>query len=194
MKRKLGPKTLVHPLPAVLVGTYSEGGTPNAMTAAWCSTCCMDPPCVGVAVRRERLTRVNIERTRAFTVNIPSTSLAAKVDYIGIVSGRDQADKLDRAGMRTERAGLVDAPLVVDCPVCLECSLKDRLAIGSHTWFVGEVLEAHVDEQAFTSAGDLDPKLIDPLVYCSSDHCYYGLGARVARAFSAGKKLSRSPR
>ena len=191
MKKKVGAKTLVHPMPAVLVGTYDEDGTPNAMTAAWSVTCCMQPPCVGVAVRRERLTRANIERTGAFTINVPSTSQAAPVDYVGIVSGKDEKDKLERIGMRAERADRVDAPLLVDCPVCIECRVKDSLAIGTHTWFVGEVVETHVEETAFGEDGRMDARLIDPLVYATSDHHYYALGERVAPAFEVGKTLGR---
>ena len=188
-KRRLGAKTLVHPLTAVLVGTHDEDGTPNAMTAAWCATCCMQPPCVGVAVRKERLTYANIERTGAFTIGVPSTSQAPQVDYLGIVSGKDQHDKMARIGMQTEKGAHVDAPLLLDCPICLECKVKDSLPIGTHTWFVGEVLEAHVDEACFTSDGKLDAGLIDPLVYATSDHHYYGLSEPVAPAFSIGKTL-----
>ncbi len=189
MKRKVGAKTLVHPMPAVLVGTYDEDGTPNAMTAAWSVTCCMQPPCIGVAVRKERLTFLNIERTGAFTINVPSTSQAAPVDYVGIVSGKDEKDKLERIGMKAGKADQVDAPLLVDCPVCIECRLKDRLEIGTHTWFVGEVLEAHVEESAFGGDGKMDARLIDPIIYATSDHQYYGIGERVAPAFKVGKTL-----
>lgn len=185
---KTGRKTLVHPMPAVLVGTFSEDGTPNAMTAAWSVTCCMQPPCVGVAVRRERLTFANIARTGGFTINIPSTRHAAQVDYLGMVSGKDQPDKLARIGMECVKADHVDAPLLADCPICMELGLKDSLEIGSHTWFVGEVMEAHVNDSCFAD-GRIDPLLVDPLVYSTSDHHYYGLGNQVARAFSVGKTL-----
>jgi flavin reductase (DIM6/NTAB) family NADH-FMN oxidoreductase RutF len=191
MKKKVGARTLVHPMPAVLVGTYDEDGTANAMTAAWSVTCCMQPPCVGVAVRRERLTFLNIRRTGAFTINVPSTRQAAPVDYLGIVSGKDEKDKLATVGLDVERADRVDAPLLVDCPVCLECRLKDSLEIGTHTWFVGEVLEAHVEESGFDGDGKMDARLIDPLVYSTSDHHYYGIGERVATAFKVGKTLGK---
>jgi flavin reductase (DIM6/NTAB) family NADH-FMN oxidoreductase RutF len=151
----------------------------------------MQPPCVGVAVRKERLTFKNIGRTGAFTINVPSTSQAAPVDYLGIVSGKDEKDKLERIGMKTERGDKVDAPLLVDCPVCLECRLKDSLEIGTHTWFVGEVLEAHVEERAFGDDGKMDARLIDPLVYATSDHQYYAIGERVAPAFKVGKTLGK---
>jgi flavin reductase (DIM6/NTAB) family NADH-FMN oxidoreductase RutF len=173
----------------VLVGTYAADGTPDAMTAAWCATCCMQPPCVGVAVRRERLTYASIESRKAFSICVPSTAMAARVDYAGIVSGRDEPDKLARAGLAVAPGAKVDAPLLSDCPVCLECTLAGILPIGSHTWFVGEVVESHVDESCFDAGGGLDPLLIDPLVYSTSDHHYYALGRRVARAFSVGKTL-----
>jgi len=83
-KRRLGAKTLVHPLTAVLVGTHDEDGTPNAMTAAWCATCCMSPPCVGVAVRKERLTYANIEHRRSFSICVPSTAMSLETARVSL--------------------------------------------------------------------------------------------------------------
>jgi flavin reductase (DIM6/NTAB) family NADH-FMN oxidoreductase RutF len=189
MKKQLGASPVVFPLPAVLVATYDEDGTPNAMTAAWAASCCHDPPCVGVAVRGNRLTHENISQRRAFTINVPSTDLAAEVDYLGIVSGKRQPDKLAHIGFETERCPTADAPLITSCPVAVECELFKQLEIGTHTWFVGRVLEVHVDEHVLAEDGTIDVARLDPLAYATSAGAYHALGQAVGRAYRIGKKL-----
>lgn len=190
-KRLMGPKTLLFPMPAVLVGTYAEDGRADAMTAAWAAACCHAPPCVGVAVRRSRLTFANLEARGAFTLNVARADKAVAVDYLGIVSGREVPDKLARAGFEAVAATKVDAPILPGCPVNLECRVVGRLPLGSHTWFVGEVVEAHVDEELLTEDGKVRVDALDPLVFCTSSQDYHRLAGPVARAFSAGRALER---
>lgn len=189
MKKQLGASPIVFPLPAVLIATYDEDGTPNAMTAAWAASCCHEPPCVGVAIRENRLTFANIEARGAFTVNVPSTRLAKEVDYLGIVSGKRQPDKLARIGLATEPCPTADAPIIGDCPVAVECELYKRLAIGTHTWFVGKVIEVHVDEQVLAQDGTIDVARLDPLAYATSAGAYHALGGAIGRAYRIGKEL-----
>jgi flavin reductase (DIM6/NTAB) family NADH-FMN oxidoreductase RutF len=191
MKKQLGASPVIFPLPAVLVATYGADGTPNAMTAAWAASCCHAPPCVGVAVRDNRLTYKNIEARGAFTINVPSTKLAREVDYLGIVSGKREPDKLARLGLRTEPCPTADAPLLVDCPLCVECRLYKQLEIGTHTWFVGEVLDVHVDESLIGDDGKIDVGVLDPLCYATSSGSYHALGGFVGRAYDIGKQLKR---
>ncbi|MFH2010593.1 MAG: flavin reductase family protein [bacterium] len=191
MKKRLGASPTVLPLPAVLVATYGDDGTPNAMTAAWAASCCHEPPCVGVAVRKNRLTHANLVARGAFTLNVPPTALAREVDYLGIVSGAREPDKLARLGLETERCPTADAPLIVGCPVNVECRLVHRLELGTHTWFVGEVLDVHVDTEHVREDGSIDVAGVDPLVYATSSRSYHALGAAVGRAFHIGKELRR---
>jgi len=189
MKKQLGASPVVFPLPAVLVATYGANDTPNAMTAAWAASCCHDPPCVGVAIRENRLTFANIEARGAFTLNVPDTRLAAEVDYLGIVSGKRQPDKLTRIGLETEPCPTADAPLISACPVAVECEVFKRLEIGTHTWFVGRVLEVHVDERVLADDGTIDVARLDPLAYATSAGAYHALGEPVGRAYRIGKEL-----
>jgi flavin reductase (DIM6/NTAB) family NADH-FMN oxidoreductase RutF len=192
MKKKIGAKSMIFPMPALLVGTYGEDGTPNAMAAAWTAICCHKPPCAGVAIRQSRLTFENLTRKKAFTLNVPKTSQAAEVDYLGIVSGKKEPKKLAAAGMKTVKADKVDAPILVDCPVNLECRLVEQTALGSHTWFVGEILEVHVDEDVFGNGDAIDVSSLDPLVYITSVSEYYSLGNPVAKAYNVGKKFKKT--
>ncbi len=186
MKKRLGPIPLLFPMPAVLVGTFDDDGTPNAMTAAWTGICCQRPPCIGVAIRQNRLTLQNIEARRCFTVNIPSTDLVTEVDYLGIVSGREEPEKLHIAQIEAVPGHKVDAPILTDCPINLECDGRNKLAIGSHYWVIGEILEVHADESLIDRGGKVDVGALDPLVYCTSTRTYHHLGEQVARAFYVG--------
>lgn len=189
MKKQLGPQPFVFPMPALLVGTFSKDGTPNAMTAAWTAVCCHKPICVGVAVRKNRLTYQNIERTGAFTLNMPSASQAKEVDYLGMVSGAKEPDKLATAGIESKTGDKVDAPILVNCPVNLECKLVGRMDLGSHTWFAGEVLEVHGDARIVKEDGTLDMEAFDPIVYVTSVSEYRALGQTVGKAYSIGKTI-----
>ena len=191
MKTKLGPQTMLFPMPAVLVGTYGEDGRPNAMTAAWAAICCMKPICAGVAVRDMRYTFANIDRTGAFTINVPRATQAAEVDYLGIVSGAKVPDKMEVAGMETEKGAEVDAPILVGCPVNLECQLTERTVLGTHTWFVGEVVEVHADSGLVGEKGKLDIAALDPLIYVTNASEYRRLGEVVGHAYSIGKSLKK---
>ncbi|MCP4675668.1 MAG: flavin reductase family protein [Deltaproteobacteria bacterium] len=190
MKKQLGPQSMIFPMPALLVGTHNEDGTANAMTAAWAAVCCYKPVCVGVAVRDNRHTFVNINRTKAFTLNVPNTSQTAEVDYLGIVSGLKEPNKVAIAGIETAK-GVVDAPILVSCPVNLECGLLEQVKIGTHTWFIGEVLEAHVDEGLVTENGTVDVDALDPLIYATSAGEYRSIGKPVGKAYSVGKKIKK---
>jgi len=189
MKKQLGPKTMIMPMPALLVGTYGADDTPNAMTAAWTAVCCQKPVCVGVAVRHNRFTFQNLEDKKAFTLNVPRATQAAEVDYLGMVSGANEPNKVAKAGFDTEKGHKVDAPIITPCPINLECALKDKMELGSHTWFAGEVLEVHVDDTLVLENGTLNINKLDPIIYITAASKYHTLGDPVAQAYSIGNKF-----
>jgi flavin reductase (DIM6/NTAB) family NADH-FMN oxidoreductase RutF len=189
VKKQLGQIPILFPMPALLVGTFDDDGTANAMCAAWSSICCQRPPCVGVAIRTSRLTYKNIVERRVFTLNVPTTRMATEVDYLGTVSGRDEPEKVHTAGLEVVPGHKVDAPIIVDCPVNLECVGRNKLDIGSHTWVIGEIIEVHVDEHLVDRQGKVDVTALDPLIYCPSVRTYHGLGEQVGRAFHDGQVL-----
>lgn len=180
---------MIFPMPALLVGTNNDDGTANAMTAAWAAICCLSPPCAGVAIRATRLTFANLVARRAFTMNVPRASAAAAVDFLGIVSGREDPGKLARAGFETAPGALVEAPILLACPVNVECRLRERLDLGTHSWFVGEIVEVHVDEACLDAGGKVDLGALDPLVYATSRRVYHRLGEAAGRAFDLGRSV-----
>ncbi len=182
-KVKLGPETLLYPLPAVLVGTVVEN-KPNFMTAAWCGIAASTPPAISVAIRPARYTLEGINATGTFSINVPSADLAQKVDYCGIYSGH----KHNKSHIFDVQYGtLQTAPLIDECPLNLECSVIHQLDLNSHILLIGKIVETYVRENCLTD-GKPDAVKIDPLIYSTGTQQYHRLGKIIGSAFSIGKK------
>ncbi len=182
-KTRLGPEALLFPTPSVLVGAMVDGRA-NFMTAAWCGIASSKPPAVSVAIRGERHTLKGILAHGEFSVNVPSADMVAQVDFCGIYSGR----KVDKSGVFDLFSGdLKHAPLVVACPVNLECRLRHTLDLGAHILVVGEVVQTHVKTSCLID-GKAEASIIDPLVYSPGTGNYQRLGEVVGKAFSIGKQ------
>ena len=184
-KVKLGPQTLLYPMPAVLVGAQVKG-KPNFKTAAWCGIAASTPPAISVAVRPLRYTLTGITANNTFSINVPSADLVEKVDYCGIYSGH----KVDKSQIfQVEYGRLKTAPLIQECPINLECRVIHALDLGSHTLFVGEIIETYVKQNCLTD-DKADPAKIDPILYSTVARQYQRLGAVVGRAWEVGKKIN----
>ncbi|MCX8011567.1 MAG: flavin reductase family protein [Desulfobacterota bacterium] len=182
-KKKIGPTTLLYPMPAILVGATVDN-KPNFMTAAWCGIAAHKPPALTVALQQHRYTLKGIKEYQNFSVNVPSVSLIKKVDYCGIYSGA----KKDKTSLFKIFYGpLKTAPLIEECPVNLECQLKNSVDLGSHVLLIGEIVETYVNEDCFKE-GKPDPERIDPLIFIPSVHQYHCLGEFLAKAFAIGKE------
>ena len=181
-KVDLGPQTLLYPMPALLVGAM-VGGIPNFMTVAWCGIAASKPPAISVGLLKERHTLKGIEEQGTFSINVPSGSLAKKVDYCGIYSGK----KKDKSKLFQVFYGVLKtAPLIQECPVNLECKVIHSLDLESHTLLIGEIIETYVSQDCITD-GKPDPGKIDPLIYTTGVTQYQRLGDIIGRAFHMGK-------
>jgi flavin reductase (DIM6/NTAB) family NADH-FMN oxidoreductase RutF len=185
-KIQLGPQTWLYPMPAVLVGATVQD-KPNFMTAAWTGIACAAPPMLTVAIRPQRHTRKGIVDKGGFSINVPRVDHAAWVDYLGIVSGRDE-DKIARAELEVFFADPGHVPMIAQCPVGLVCRVEHILSLGSHDLVVGEILQTYVDEDC-VAKGVPDVTKIDPLVYATGARTYHGVGPAVAKAYQAGLGL-----
>jgi len=186
-KISLGPQPLLYPEPALLVCTYDAEGKANAMVAAWGGICSSEPLCLSVSVRPMRWTHDPLLERKAFTVGIPSASMLAAADYLGIASGR-RYDKLSAAGLTSVRSEKVDAPYIAECPVVLECKLRETLTVGSHVLMIGEIVDVMADKACMADGKDYpDIAKVAPLIYDSGSKAYYGVGKKLGEAFSAGK-------
>jgi flavin reductase (DIM6/NTAB) family NADH-FMN oxidoreductase RutF len=182
-KVKLGPQTLLYPMPAVLVGAKVHE-KPNFMTAAWCGIAAYKPPALSVALRKERYTLMGVEEHGTFAINIPSANMAKNVDFCGIYSGK----KIDKSQIFETFYGVLQtAPLIQECPVNLECRVIHSLDLGSHTLLVGEIVETHISKDCLSN-GKPDPEKIDPLIYTPEAQRYQRLGEVIGKAFHMGKE------
>ncbi|MBS6830731.1 MAG: flavin reductase family protein [Desulfovibrio sp.] len=189
MFASLGALPFALPAPAFLIGSYDRNGRPNIMTAAWSGICCSRPPCIGVGIARERWSHVAVQERRAFTISIPSAAMAAQADAAGMRSGRN-TDKFDLLGLTPVKGGLVDAPYVAECPAVLELRLREQHELGTHTLFIGEVLDVKIREDCLDAEGRPDPALISPLLYAPVSKNYWSLGKELGKGFSLGKEAA----
>ena len=169
-------------LPICLVGANVQG-RPNFCTIAWFTMIDDEPPTIGLVMAKERRTKDGIVENGTFSVNIPSTELAVPVDHCGIRSGYKE-DKSEV--FRTFYGKLRTAPMVEDCPVAMECTLKRIVAFEGTDMVVGEIAEVYADDGCITD-GRPDPTCLDPLMYLSGGAAYHRLGDRIADAFQVGK-------
>lgn len=187
-KTKIGPQTILYPMPAALIGA-SVDNKANFMTAAWVSIVNMEPPMIGVAVRYERYTGKGIKQTRTFSVNIPSSELVKEVDYCGIVSGKKQ-DKAAICNFKIFYGELKTAPMIEQCRVNLECILEKTVNNESHELIIGKIVQVYVNKDCLTD-GKPDVTRINPLIFCTGHELYYyELGRKVAPAFKVGKEFT----
>jgi flavin reductase (DIM6/NTAB) family NADH-FMN oxidoreductase RutF len=185
MKKSIGPQTVHFPAPVWLVGTYDAEGRPNVMAASWTGICCSTPPCVAVSVRKARYTYDNLMTRKAFTLSIPSEAQVKIADYVGMASGR-KVDKFARAGLTAVRSERVDAPYAGEFPVVMECQVRHTLELGSHTQFIGEILDVLVDEEALDDRGGLRVDVIKPFAYLDS---YRSMGTYLGDAHAIGREI-----
>ena len=192
MKKSIGAKTIIYPIPILVVGTYDKAGKPNVMTAAWGGICCSSPPCVAVSLRKATYSYGNIIERKAFTINIPSETYVKEIDYFGIVSGKNK-DKFSATGLTPVKSDLVDAPYVKEFPFALECRLLHTIEIGLHTQFIGEIMDIKADESMLDENGSLDIEKIKPILFAPESRTYYRVGQYLGKAFSIGKEIEKEP-
>ena len=176
-----GAKPYLYPMPVLIIGTYDEKGVPNAMNAAWGTITDYNEITISMAPHK---TTENLAVTGAFTVSIATEDTAVACDYVGIVSGKDVPDKFAKAGFHATKSEKVNAPLIDELPMALECKVKSY----EDEILVGEIVNVTADESVLTD-GKIDPKKLRPIAYDSANHAYLTLGDVVGKAFSDGSQL-----
>ena len=184
MRKNFGAKTWLYPMPVLIVGTYDEGGIPNAMNAAWGGI--YDTNQIMVCLADDHKTTDNIKRNKAFTVSFATESTVAPCDYVGIVSANDVPDKFTRAGFHATKSTYVNAPLIDELPMTVECKL---IKFNEDGICIGEIVNVSADESVLDEKGKVDAKKLAPIIYDSVSHSYWSFGEKVGQAFSDGKKI-----
>lgn len=188
MKKNIGAKHLLYPTPVLVVSTYDKEGKPNAMTVAWGGVCCSVPPCIAISVRKAPYTYGNLMDKKAFTVNIPSEKYIKEADYFGMESGKKE-DKFAKTGLTPIKSEFVDAPYIDEFPINLECKIIQVTELGLHTQFIGEVINAKIDD-TIQEKGDIPIiEQIKPFLFALDSRSYYAVGEQIAQAFSIGKEI-----
>lgn len=183
MRKNFGVKTYIYPQPVLIIGTYDENGRANAMNAAWGGICDYDKVAVDLGSHQ---TTDNIAKTNAFTVAIADTEHVVACDYVGVVSGRKEPDKMEKAGFTTVKSEFVNAPIINELPITLECELVKIVDGGM---YIGKIINVSADEKYLGDDGEPDLSKFCPITFDPVHHKYIALGEEVGQAFSDGKKL-----
>jgi flavin reductase (DIM6/NTAB) family NADH-FMN oxidoreductase RutF len=163
-KRSLGEKNLVFPEPAMVIGSYDKDGVPNIMTAAWFGVANSKPLKVSVSLRPATYSYHCIMANMAFTVNVPDASLISYVTFAGKYSGKDM-NKFEETGLTPVKSEYVNAPYIKEFPIVLECKVTEYHDLGSHRQFIGQVIDAKIDERLLNEDGEVDMDLFNPIIY-----------------------------
>lgn len=181
MRKNFGVKPMVYPMPVFIIGTYDENGVPNAMNAAWGGI--SEENEISICISADHKTTYNLLKTGAFTVSMATADYVKECDYVGILSGNDVEDKLTRCGLHTVKSEFVDAPIIVELPMAVECRLKSYDPDSCR--LVGEIVNVSCDEEMLTG-GKIDPAKLRPITYDSANHTYRVVGEVVGKAYSDG--------
>ncbi len=185
MRKDFGAKPMCYPMPVYVIGSYNEDGTPNAMTAAWGGI--SEESEISICISEDHKSTENIRRTGAFTVAMATAPMCKACDYVGIVSGKDVPDKFQKAGFTAEKSALVNAPIIRELPMRLECKLKSYDAESCR--LVGEIVNVSADEAVLDGEGNVDVEKLRPVCFDPTGHKYHVLGESVGKAFQDGAAL-----
>ena len=180
-RKNFGSKPLLYPMPVLIIGTYNEDGSANAMNAAWGMISDFNEISISLS---EHKTTENLRNKKAFTVSIATESQVIPCDYVGIVSGKTTPDKFKKAGFHEHKSEFVDAPIIEELPLTLECKVKSF----EDGILVGEIVNISADE-SILKGDKIDVKKLKPIVFDPSNNTYMSLGEVVGAAFKDGFKL-----
>ena len=185
MRKNFGAMPWSYPQPVFIIAAYDEAGNPDAMNAAWGGI--SDTAEVSICLSASHKTVKNILARKAFTISMATASQVVACDYVGLVSGNQVPDKFQRAGFHAEKASQVDAPLIQELPMALECELVSY--DPSTGRMVGRIINVSAEEAILDESGKIDPEKLEPIVFDPVQQTYRKLGDTIGHAFRDGKKL-----
>ncbi len=187
MKKDWKPGTLIYPLPAVLVSCGKDPSEYNLITVSWTGTICTNPPMCYISVRPERHSYNLLKQNMEFVINLTTVDMAYATDWCGVNSGKDY-HKFEEMKLTPGKASVVSAPILEESPLCIECRVKEVMALGSHDMFIAEVVNVQADDKYIDPVtGAFDMKRANLLVYVHGK--YYELGSLIGKfGWSVQKK------
>ena len=185
MRKNFGSKEMCYPMPVFIIGTYNEDGTPNAMNAAWGGV--TEDAQLSICVEAGHKTAENLQKRKAFTVSMGTAPQVVACDYVGIVSGNKEPNKFAKAGFHATKSEFVDAPLIDELPMALECEV---ISYDEETCrLVGRIVNVCADESVLGMNGKVDVSRLQPITYDPMNHHYLVLGEKAGQAFHDGMAL-----
>ncbi|MBE6001183.1 MAG: flavin oxidoreductase [Sarcina sp.] len=188
MRTKLKITEGIFPMPVLMVATYNEDGSVNVMNAAWGTM--QERGTVALNLTESHKTVKNIKARGAFTVSIADAAHVVEADYFGVVSGNNTPDKFACSGLTAERAETVDAPVINEFPLCLECEFIEYQSNEYGCGVIGKVVNVTADESVMVN-GKLDMSLVNAIAFDPYTHGYYKVTERVGNAFKDGLALKK---
>lgn len=186
MRKKLNITEGIFPMPVLMVATYNDDGSVNVMNAAWGTM--QERNTVALNLTESHKTVKNIKKRSAFTVSIADAAHVKEADYFGMESGNREQNKLQKAGLTASKAETVDAPVINEFPICLECEFIEYQQNEYGCGVIGKVLNVTADENVMPG-GKVDISLVNAIAFDPYTHGYYRVAERVGEAFKDGLAL-----
>lgn len=178
---------VLNPVPVVLVTSRNSQGLDNVFTVAWAGTICTKPPMLSISVRPERLSYDYIKETGVFTVNLPSTNLVKEVDYCGVKPGR-KFNKIQDMNFTMKEGTHINVPYIDDCPISIECKVREFIPLGTHDLILADVLGSHIANDIIDEKGKIHFEQANLLTYCHGEYYPMSKKAIGSFGFSVAKK------
>lgn len=187
MKKDLGKVPAVYPMPVLMIATYDENGKVDVMNAAWGMICGMDK--IALCISEPHKTTKNIRKLGAFTVALADAAHVKEADYFGIASGNNTEDKFERTGLTAIKSDKVNAPVIDEFPVTMECELAEIVTTDNFHSVIGNIVNVKADEEVLDENGKIIPEKINALIFDQFRSGYYVSGEKAGQAWSSGKEL-----
>ena len=185
MRKNFGAKPICYPQPVFILAAYDENGVPNAMNAAWGGI--SEEQEISMCISPDHKTTLNLLAKKAFTVSMATADQMVACDYVGIASGNKVPDKFEKAGWHATKSAFVDAPLIDELPMTMECEL---VSYDPETCrLVGRIVNVSADESVLNEKGKVDPMKLRPITFDPMNNAYLVLGEKVGNAFQDGLQL-----
>lgn len=189
MRKNFGAKPWSYPQPVLIVAAYDKDGKPNAMNAAWGGIDYDDR--INMCLSADHKTTKNILETKAFTVSMGTAEQVMACDYVGIVSGNKETDKFSKAGFHATKSEFVNAPLIEELPMALECELVSYDSFPDQLHLVGRIVNVSADGRILDDKGKIDPQKLRPITFDPVNNDYLVVGEKVGNAFKDGLQLKK---
>ncbi len=187
MAKNFGVQPYLFPMPTYMIGTYNEDDTVDVMMMAWGGICAEDM--VALNLEAEHKTVANLEARKAFTLAVPGTDTLRESDFFGIASSNKMADKFARTGLHAVKSERVDAPVITEYPLTLECEVAEMQSQPYGLRVLGKIINVMADEKVLDDAGKIDPGKLRAFAFDQMRHGYYAIGEKVGQAWHSGADL-----